>query len=259
MFVENDRVVEVPQGGIPQPTDLALHAIRVGEPDRDEGAVVMDAPVRDAGGYKPSAHRIQRGRGRHVEADVVEMAAAQRLCSSVRMRVCVDLEHDQRLDGDTAASTSTDVRDVDREETGADPLAHIALSVAGDPEFRRWFDAAGRRAASPGVPRTSIRPSWRPMFGGWCPVSGCRCCSCTVAAASAPTSVTPALCRSTSRWPDWSCSPVPMSCASSATPWRCFARSTHGSTSFNRLRMEIPTDVPTYGAGSSGRGVSVSR
>jgi DNA-binding SARP family transcriptional activator/pimeloyl-ACP methyl ester carboxylesterase len=55
------------------------------------------------------------------------------------------------VDRDTALSTSADVLDVDAPNPGFDPLAHIAPSVAGDPEFRRWFDDVGRRAASPGV------------------------------------------------------------------------------------------------------------
>jgi DNA-binding SARP family transcriptional activator/pimeloyl-ACP methyl ester carboxylesterase len=55
------------------------------------------------------------------------------------------------VDHDTAVSTSADVLDVDATEPGFDPLAHIAPSVAGDPEFRRWFDDIGRRAASPHV------------------------------------------------------------------------------------------------------------
>jgi pimeloyl-ACP methyl ester carboxylesterase len=55
------------------------------------------------------------------------------------------------VDHDTAISTSADVLDVDATEPGFDPLAHIAPSVAGDPDFRRWFDDIGRRAASPYV------------------------------------------------------------------------------------------------------------
>jgi pimeloyl-ACP methyl ester carboxylesterase len=59
--------------------------------------------------------------------------------------------YDFGVDRETAASASADVLDVDDPGAGFDPLAHIAPSVARDPQFRRWFDAVGRRAASPSV------------------------------------------------------------------------------------------------------------
>jgi pimeloyl-ACP methyl ester carboxylesterase len=59
------------------------------------------------------------------------------------------------IDPETAVSTSGDVLDVDDPGGGDaarfDPLAYIAPSVADDPDFRRWFDDVGRRAASPSV------------------------------------------------------------------------------------------------------------
>jgi DNA-binding SARP family transcriptional activator len=55
------------------------------------------------------------------------------------------------IDHDTAVSTSTDVLDVDADGSAFDPLAHIAPSVAGDTQFRRWFDDIGRRSASPHI------------------------------------------------------------------------------------------------------------
>jgi DNA-binding SARP family transcriptional activator/pimeloyl-ACP methyl ester carboxylesterase len=53
------------------------------------------------------------------------------------------------IDGDTARSTTSDVLDPDPERTGFDPLSHLAPSVATDPAFRAWWNASGRRAASP--------------------------------------------------------------------------------------------------------------
>lgn len=58
--------------------------------------------------------------------------------------------YDFGVDRDTAAAVSSDVLDVDR-AMGFDPLAHIAPSTARDPQFRRWFEDTGRRAASPSV------------------------------------------------------------------------------------------------------------
>ena len=59
--------------------------------------------------------------------------------------------YDFGVDRDTAAAVSADVLDVEQVAAGFDPLAHIGPSVARDPQFRRWFDDTGRRAASPSV------------------------------------------------------------------------------------------------------------
>jgi len=53
------------------------------------------------------------------------------------------------VDAETALATSSDVLAVDDRPDRFDPLSHIAPSVAGDDEFRAWWDAMGRRAASP--------------------------------------------------------------------------------------------------------------
>jgi pimeloyl-ACP methyl ester carboxylesterase len=53
------------------------------------------------------------------------------------------------LDRDTATAISEEVLSTDGPPGGFDPLSHLAPSVAGDPAFRRWWDALGRRAASP--------------------------------------------------------------------------------------------------------------
>jgi DNA-binding SARP family transcriptional activator/pimeloyl-ACP methyl ester carboxylesterase len=53
------------------------------------------------------------------------------------------------FDPDTSRAISADVLALEPRPERFDPLSHIAPSVAGDPVFRRWWDAAGRRAASP--------------------------------------------------------------------------------------------------------------
>jgi DNA-binding SARP family transcriptional activator/pimeloyl-ACP methyl ester carboxylesterase len=53
------------------------------------------------------------------------------------------------IDPVTATEQSAEVLAPDSPPGRFDPLAVIAPSVAGDPAFRRWWDAMGRRAASP--------------------------------------------------------------------------------------------------------------
>jgi pimeloyl-ACP methyl ester carboxylesterase len=52
-------------------------------------------------------------------------------------------------DGGTASAMSDEALATGDAPGRFDPLALIAPSVAGDPGFRRWWDALGRRAASP--------------------------------------------------------------------------------------------------------------
>jgi pimeloyl-ACP methyl ester carboxylesterase len=70
------------------------------------------------------------------------------------------------VDPDTAAAATDDVLALDERPARFDPVAHLAPSVARDPGFRRWWDAVGRRAASPAtaavlhraVHETDVRP-----------------------------------------------------------------------------------------------------
>ena len=53
------------------------------------------------------------------------------------------------VDAATARSITEDARATDDGPGRFDPLSHVAPSVARDPDVRRWWDGAGRRAASP--------------------------------------------------------------------------------------------------------------
>jgi pimeloyl-ACP methyl ester carboxylesterase len=53
------------------------------------------------------------------------------------------------VDAETAAASSSDALEPEPAPGAFDPLAHIAPSLARDAGFRRWWEATGRRAASP--------------------------------------------------------------------------------------------------------------
>ena len=102
-----------------------------------------------------------------------------------------------------------------------DVLTWIAPAVADDARFRAWWDAAGRRGASPRtaglVHHAIVEGDVRALL----PRSARRCCCSRASTAPRTTPVTAAGSPPTSPTPPWRSTPTRTACGSSATSSGC--------------------------------------
>jgi pimeloyl-ACP methyl ester carboxylesterase len=122
-----------------------------------DAAGVLDSWVADAGAVLDAAGAGPAVVLANADTGLVALALAAAGPDRVRALVLVHAyaryvraaDYPWGVDPETAAAISADVLSTAPAVERFDPLSHIAPSVASDPAFRRWWDAAGRRAASP--------------------------------------------------------------------------------------------------------------